>query len=244
MVSILGGKFVIGIIGAMELEVQEIRSEMKNIHTTSILGIDYDQGTIENVPCVLARCGVGKVAAAACAQTMLLKYHPQLVINVGVAGGIGEGIQIGDLVIAQKLVQHDMDTTAAGDPPGFLSGPNLIYLETAEKVLETAVSVSSQFYPSPVHCGIIATGDQFVADGELRKKICRQFDAVACEMEGGAIAQICWNGKTDFLVLRAISDSADQKAVMAFPMFARMAANRMFQLLPKLLPALEGLYHS
>ena len=130
---------MIGIIGAMELEVQEIRSEMKNIHTTTILGIHYDQGTIENVPCVLARCGVGKVAAAACAQTMLLEYHPQLVINVGVAGGIGEGIQIGDLVIAQKLVQHDMDTTAAGDPPGFLSGPNLIYLETAEKVLETAV---------------------------------------------------------------------------------------------------------
>ena len=230
---------MIGIIGAMAVEVEEILEQMEQEKAETFSGITYHTGRISGRECVVAQCGVGKVAAAVCAQTMILRYSPSALINVGVAGGIGKEIHIGDIVVSSTLVQHDMDTSALGDPKGYISGLGIVELPAdaplAAAVREAALSV----YPEEkIHTGIIASGDQFISGAEKLNTIAEEFGASACEMEGGSIAQVCTMNKTGFVVIRSISDNANDSAAVDFTQFAAESAHLLTRLICAALPKL------
>ncbi len=230
---------MIGIIGAMAVEVENLIEVMTKDQVEIISGITFHIGKIRGVDCAVAQCGVGKVAAAVCAQTMILKYQPSALINVGVAGGIGENIHIGDIVISRGLVQHDVDTSALGDEKGMISGLNLVAIPASRKLVNLVATTAAGIYGDGVHVGIIATGDQFICDAQKLKRLAVEFDASACEMEGGSIAQVCWMNKVDFVVIRAISDNADEDAGVDFGTFAVASAHKIAELITKLLPNLS-----
>ncbi len=227
---------MVGIIGAMAVEVEDLLAMMEEKASETVSGIVYHAGRIAGTDCVVAQCGIGKVAAAVCSQTMILKYRPAAVVNVGVAGGIGEDIHIGDIVVSRGLVQHDMDTSALGDPKGFLSGPDLVEIPASGLLAASAARAAGGIVGEKrVHLGVIATGDQFIGDAERLKKIAREFGACACEMEGGSIAQVCYLNRVPFVVIRAISDNADEAAAADFGAFAADSAKKTAALVRRLL---------
>jgi adenosylhomocysteine nucleosidase len=230
---------MIGIIGAMRVEVEDLISIMTDETTETISSVTYHIGKINGVPCVVAQCGVGKVAAAVCAQTMILKYQPSALINVGVAGGIGENIHIGDIVISSGLVQHDMDTSAVGDEKGLISGLNLVTIPASKNLIDLVASISNEVFGQGVHIGIIATGDQFICSREKFQAIADEFGACACEMEGASIAQVCYINQVDFVVIRSISDNANEEASVDFNTFAVTSAHKLTELIHKLLPNIK-----
>ncbi len=178
-------------------------------------------------PPAWAQSGVGKVNAAVCAQTMILKYAPSLVVNTGAAGGVGPEIRIGDLVVASACVQHDMDTTALGEKAGrdLRSGEGF-GLNSPDRQAASVLAEAAKALYGHVHRGIVATGDLFVADPEKNREIGRLFSAKATEMEGGSIAQVCYRNGVPCAVLRAISDNADNSGKVNFLEFARMASKK------------------
>jgi adenosylhomocysteine nucleosidase len=227
---------MIGIIGAMSVEVENLIEIMSDERVETVSSISYHLGKINGTECVVAQCGVGKVASAVCAQTMILKYLPSVMINVGVAGGIGDNIHIGDIVISRGLIQHDMDTSAIGDQKGWISGLNLVTIPVSEKLINLVAYTSAEIYGEGAHIGIIATGDQFIGDAEKLKRISDEFNASACEMEGASIAQVCYINGVDFIVIRAISDNANEEASVDFGTFAVTSAHKLTKLVSKLLP--------
>ncbi|MCH3971175.1 MAG: 5'-methylthioadenosine/adenosylhomocysteine nucleosidase [Oscillospiraceae bacterium] len=229
---------MIGIIGAMQVEIEQLLPKMKGITSHKISGVVYHHGRLAGVECVLAQCGIGKVAAAVCAQTMFLRYHPQAVLCEGVAGGIGKSIRIGDQVVASALVQHDMDTSAVGDPVGYISGLGQIEMNTSKEISDLLCRCAEKAHPGHVHRGVIATGDQFIADPARLKQLSQKFGAVSCEMEGGAIAQVCCMAGIPFAVLRSISDNADDDAKVAYTSFVKVAAHQNTEVLLAALPGL------
>lgn len=229
---------MIGIIGAMDMEVDGITSAMENIEKTTVSFITFYKGTLNGVELVVAKAGVGKVNAAVCAQTMILTYKPTLIINSGIAGGIGENVFIGDLVIGTSCVQHDYDTTAIGDKLGtvFTNKENLINLPCDENFSNLFASVAKDVYEHQIHKGVIATGDQFIADGEKCLFFQKEFCAIACEMEGGSICQVCFLNDIPFVVLRSISDNANHSETTDYMTFASSSADKLIQLVKAVLP--------
>ena len=218
----MADKNITGIIGAMDVEVENIAANIQDAGHTVISGIPFTSGILSGRQVVLARGGIGKVNAAVCAQIMISSFGVTEIINTGVAGGIVKGIKQNDIVIAERFVQHDVDTTPIGDPVGFVSTVNKIFFDTDEWItsrLKAAIGNKAR-----THTGTIATGDQFIADKKTGKKIHERFNASACDMEGGAIAQVCDLAGIPFGAVRCISDSADEKAHMDYPEFAAKAA--------------------
>ena len=215
---------MIGFIGAMQIELDGIRANMTDKRSVTVSGVEYVTGKLGKNEIVTAVCGVGKVFAAICAQTMILKFNPTLIINTGVAGGIADGLHIGDVVIADTVCQHDMDTSPIGDPVGLISGINKIYFETDKKASDALSASLAKFGINTVR-GNIATGDQFVSSGEKKSYLKESFSAAACEMEGGSIGHVCFVNNVPFAVLRSISDNADEGATMDFPTFAKASAD-------------------
>lgn len=213
---------ITGIIGAMDVEVESIASNMQDVGHKVISSIPFATGTLSGRPVVLARCGIGKVNAAICAQIMLSSFGVGEIINTGVAGGIVKGIRQNDIIIAERFVQHDVDTTAIGDPAGFVSTVNKVFFETDKGIISRLKAAIGN--KARTHLGTVATGDQFIADKKTGKKIHERFNASACDMEGGAIAQVCNLAGVPFGAVRCISDSADEKAHMDYPEFAAKAA--------------------
>ncbi len=213
---------LIGIIGAMEIEVEALRALMTDARDEVVSGIRFTVGTLEGTPAVCAVCGVGKVAAAMVAEAMILRFGVTRLLNTGVAGGLGEGLVVGDIVVADAVVQHDMDTTALGDPAGLISGLGIVKIPADPVFGATlqAATVAAGFVP---RVGTVASGDLFVAKDEDKARIKAQFDAVACEMEGAAIGQVAYTNGVPFAVLRAISDGGDG---MEFSEFVGLAAER------------------
>ncbi len=214
---------MIGIIGAMDVEVDGIKKLIENKKEKVISQITFVSGRLFGKEVVVAKCGIGKVFAALCTEAMINFYSPDLIINTGVAGSLCEELSTADVVLSTSVVQHDMDTSAIGDPVGLISGINIIEIPAdkalADRLFEVIESVG-------VKCkkGIIASGDRFVADAETKKKIVGEFNAVACEMEGGAVGHVCYVNRVPFAVVRAISDNADGKSEMDYPAFAEIAA--------------------
>lgn len=213
----------LGIIAAMALEAEPLIAQMQNTNTETVSGITFTKGNLFGHTVVVAVCGIGKVFAALCAQTMLLRYAPCAVINTGVAGSLSTKLKIGDLAVAERVAQHDMDTSAIGDPVGLISGINEIYLPADADIREKLLSAARAVGVNTL-CGTIASGDQFVSDADKKAFIADTFGAVACEMEGAAIGQVCFVNHVPFAVVRAISDDASGAAQMDYPQFAQMAA--------------------
>lgn len=216
-------KVDIGIIGAMQPEVEAIIASLSNHVSETVSGITFHTGLIDGKSVAVAKCGIGKVFAAICAQTMILKYSPDLLVNTGVGGAIGGGLNCGDVVIADRLCQHDMDTSAIGDPKGLVSGINMIYFDADSRVREILLEQGRELGLA-VKSGTVATGDKFIASAEDKHRIVTDFSASVCEMEGCAIAQTAFVNGTPFAVVRAISDSADGEATMDYPSFLQLVA--------------------
>ncbi len=215
-------KTYIGIIGALSDEVDGLVAALKKHKTERISGIDFHIGILAGKKVVIAKCGVGKVFAAIAAEAMILKYSPKLIVNTGVGGALAAGLIPSDIVIAETLVQHDMDTSPIGDPKGLISGINVVYFE-ADKRAVSILKDAADGLGLRSTVGRVATGDQFVASREQKESIVSEFSAAACEMEGCAVAQAAYVNNTPFAVIRAISDSADGGASMDYMSFLPIA---------------------
>ncbi len=215
---------MIGIICAMQLELDKINEEIENKEIQTISGITFTKGTLYGKEIVTAVCGIGKVFAAICTEAMILKYNPDVIINTGVAGTLTDKLSIGDVAVSEYVVQHDMDTSPLGDPVGLLSGINIVKVpadkETSEKMAQCVREIE-------INCikGVVASGDQFIAGGKRKDYIKDTFDAICCEMEGGSIGHVCFVNNVKFTVVRAISDGASDESHIDYPTFARMAAD-------------------
>ena len=216
---------MIGIICAMQIEIDKINEEIENKSTEVVSGITFTKGTLYGRDIVTAVCGVGKVFAAICTEAMIIKYKPDFIINTGVAGTLTDKLNICDVAVSENLVQHDMDTSPLGDPVGLLSGINIVKIPAdkaiAEKMAECVEKIGLKSL-----MGTIASGDQFINSAEKKSYIRNTFDAIACEMEGGSVAHVCYVNNTPFAVVRAISDGAGDESHMDYPTFARIAAEK------------------
>lgn len=221
---------MIGIIGAMDMEVDGIVGRMTETEEEIIASIKYTSGKLNGVPCVAARCEPGKVNAAACAQAMCIRYSPRAVINSGVAGGIGHGVHIGDVVIGTSCVQHDFDTSAFGDEKGFVAGIDRVYLPCDENMTEIVYNEAKEIYEGNVVKGVIATGDQFIADGDKCLEFNQRYNAQACEMEAASIAHVCLLNGIPFVGIRSISDNANEHGDVDFTAFAEASSKKAIEL--------------
>lgn len=215
----------IGILGAMDIEIEYIQEKMDTNLSKNICGIDFIVGKLGNTQVVLAKCGVGKVNAAITTQILVNFFDIDGIINIGVAGSLSNDLNIGDIVISKDLVQHDFDTTGVGDKPGYISGPDKIYFEADEDLINIAYNVAKENISNNVVIGRIASGDQFVYKQETKNNIVKIFNPLCVEMEGCAIAHTCFINHIPFLVIRAISDKADGSSTVDFNKFKIQSAN-------------------
>lgn len=226
---------MIGIIGAMETEVKTLIENLEAPVKTTLAGCDFYSGKLAGKDAVVVMCGIGKVAAAICAQAMIDTFHPDAIINTGVAGGLESTLEVGDIVVATDAVQHDFDLTAFGyakgympawgkdkdRPSGYPTSPELV-----EKLSEAAALTGAHFV-----AGRIASGDVFVSSNELKRTLIGDFSASAAEMEGAAIAQVAYQNALPCAILRAVSDLADREANISFDEFELIAAERSAKLM-------------
>ena len=213
----------IGIIGAMDVEVTALKEKRTNKEQITGSGIDFFCGELYGKQVVVAKCGIGKVFAAICAQTMILRFGVTHVINTGVAGTLSDKLGLLDVAIADGVVQHDMDTSPIGDPVGLISGINKVVLPTSTSLASLACE-AAKAVGKKTHTGIVASGDQFISDPERKRFIVDNFGAVCCEMEGASIGHVCYVNGVECLIVRSISDSADGSAHMDYPQLVSHAA--------------------
>ena len=228
---------MIGIIAAMDVELDSLRALMESPVEETAGGVRFVRGKLEGHDVVTAICGIGKVFAALTAQTMILRYAPEAVICTGVAGTLTDELGIGSIAVSSCAVQHDIDTSALGDPLGMISGLNLIELPASEPLADRLTACARELGIATKR-GPIASGDQFIASAARKAEIVRLFGAIACEMEGAAVAQVCHVNRTPFCILRAVSDSADGSSHMDYPQFVKLAAEQSVRLMRAFLKSL------
>ena len=217
----------IGIIGAMDNEIELLKNSMDVEACEDVTGMRYYRGTLGGHPVVLVRCGTGKVNAAICAQTLILRYDTGKIINTGVAGSLDSEIDIGDIVVSTDAVQHDMDVTRLGYGKGIIPDNEQSFFPADEKLRRSAIESAAVVAPEiRVFEGRIASADQFVADSTKKQAIIDDFGAMCCEMEGAAIAQVCAQNAVPFVIVRSISDKADDSGHMDYREFVQTAAKR------------------
>lgn len=226
----------IGIIVAMEEELESILDIMDNIEEKEIYGLTFKTGQIEKNKIIVVKCGVGKVNAARVTQILIDTFNVKCVINVGAAGALNPFLNIGDIVIGEKLIQHDFDITAFDHDKGYITGVgDYIYsdIELIEKFKKAANNLKEKDYK--IKTGIIATGDIFCTDIEMKNKIYSKFDADCVEMEGAAIAQVCYLDNIPFIVIRSISDSPNGNNEIDFDKFVELVSKRCANILREFL---------
>ena len=213
--SLNPNKKTIGVIAAMASEIDALKAALPGAEEEVISGVTYVYGELENCNLVLAQCGIGKVFAAMCAQTMILRFHPDQLLNIGVGGSLTPKLNIADVGVASAVVQHDMDTTSLGDAPGMVSGISVVEFPCDPDIVSALRACAEALN---VHCetGVIASGDQFICDADVKKRIVDTFGAIVCEMEGGAVGHVCYVNQLPFAILRAVSDNGDENAHRAY----------------------------
>lgn len=231
---------MVGIICAMAIEVDGVKALMKNSEKFTYSDMDFIKGTIGNCEAVAVECGVGKVNAAMCAQTMIDKFSPDIIINSGVAGATSEEIKICDIVVGTEVLEHDMNTSAIGDPIGLINlpGGSRTFFPCDEKTVEKVYEICSKFEGAKTFKGRIASGDIFVSRRSKRELLGIRFGALACEMEGGAVGHVCYRNKVPFCVLRVISDDFTKSKGMDFKAFSRIAGDRSVKVIKEFLSSL------
>lgn len=216
----------LGIIGAMQVEVEILLARMENQTSRTAAGSVFYEGTLEELPVVVVQCGVGKVNAAICAQILCDCFGVTHLVNTGIAGSLCADLDIGDLVVSSDAMYHDFDCVNFGYPYGKVPGMDVISFPADEAMMGYAFAAAESVNPGHTKTGRIASGDQFVAVKELKEKIIANTQGLCTEMEGAAIAQTAYRNQIPFVILRAISDKADDSAEMDYPTFERIAAHR------------------
>lgn len=216
----------LGIIGAMDVEVATLKAKMENISTREIAGSAYFEGNLEGTPAVVVQCGVGKVNAALCAQILCDVYGVTHLVNTGIAGSLCADLDIGDLVISLDAIYHDFDLHFWGRPIGQVPGMDVIAFPADEALRDCAYAAAEEENPGHTRKGRIASGDQFICSKEQKTKIIADTQAICAEMEGAAIAHTAYRNGVPFVIIRAISDKADDSAEMDYPTFEAIAAER------------------
>ena len=227
----------IGIIGAMEEEVAVLKQEMDIEETVDYASMQLCKGTLCGKNVVIVRSGIGKVNAAICAQILADKFNVDVLINTGIAGSLDAAIDIGDMVISTDLVEHDMDATIFGDPLGQVPRMDTFSFPAEKDLIEKAVAANEEANPDiKTFTGRIVSGDQFVSSAEVKEKLVKNFGAKCTEMEGAAIAHAAYLNKVSCVIIRAISDKADNSATMDYPTFEKKAIEHSVRLVRNLLP--------
>jgi len=227
---------MIGIIGAMELEVEQLTAAMENVTLTQQAGMKFYSGRLEETDAVVVRSGVGKVNAAVCTQILVDRFGVDAVLNTGIAGAVGLEVGIGDIVLSTSAQQHDMDAVAFGYDLGVIPQQDCSDFPADPALLQTALACCAECLPeAKVHTGRVVSGDVFVAKKEQKDFLRSQYAAACTEMEGAAIAHAAWLNGVPYLVVRAISDNADAGAVEDYPAFEREAAARSAKLVRAML---------
>ncbi len=227
----------IGIIGAMEEEVAVLKQEMSIEETVDYASMQFCKGTLCGKDVVIVRSGIGKVNAAICAQILADKFNVDVLINTGIAGSLDAAIDIGDMVISTDLVEHDMDATIFGDPLGQVPRMDTFSFPAEANLIEKAVAANEEANPDiKTFTGRIVSGDQFVSSAEVKEKLVKNFRAKCTEMEGAAIAHAAYLNKVSCVIIRAISDKADNSATMDYPTFEKKAIEHSVRLVRNLLP--------
>ena len=216
----------LGIIGAMQVEVDMLLKAMDRKYGKTIAGSVFYEGTLEGLNVVVVQCGVGKVNAAICAQILCDCYHVTHLVNTGIAGSLCADLDIGDLVVSTDAMYHDFDCVNFGYPYGKVPGMDVISFPADKTMADYAFAAAEAVNPGHTRRGRIASGDQFVAQKALKDKIIVNTQGLCTEMEGAAIAQTAYRNQVPFVILRAISDKADNSASMDYPTFERTAAHR------------------
>ena len=216
----------IGIIGAMELEVAALKNLMRVNTLTKKAGMDFYDGMLEGKPVVVVRCGYGKVNAGMCVQILADLFQVTHIINLGVAGSLNPELNIGDILISEKALQHDMDSSPLGFAPGQIPDIDVLAFPADRAMIDTAVAACRKVNPDiNVLTGLVVTGDQFISSKEVKDRLVSMFHGDCAEMEGAAIAQVSYLNKLPFIIIRAISDKADDSAgEIDFPAFEKQAA--------------------
>lgn len=216
----------LGIIGAMRVEVETLLEKLENRKAQTHAGSVYNEGRLEGLEVVVVQCGVGKVNAAMCVQILCDCYGVTHIVNTGIAGSLCNQLDIGDLVVSRDAMYHDFDCNAFGYPSGKVPGMDVVAFPADEKMIEFALSAAEQVNPGHTKTGRIASGDQFVCEKAQKEKIISVTHGLCTEMEGAAIAQTAYRNGVPFVILRAISDKADDSAEMDYPTFETQAAHR------------------
>lgn len=227
---------IIGIIGAMEEEIIVIRRKMTITETRNVASMEFYLGEMDEQKIVLVRCGIGKVNAAVCTQILIDLFDVGYIINTGVAGGLHPDINIGDIIISSDTVEHDMDVTAFGHDKGFIPRMDKTFFEADKWLVDMAQKAAEEIKGDhKVYVGRIASGDQFVSSMKVKQEIYTNFTAYCAEMEGAAIAHTCFLNKIPFVVIRAISDKADQSADVNFDDFVNIAARNASKMIEEMI---------
>ena len=215
----------IGIIGAMDLEIATLKEKMTDMSSKTVASMEFFDGSLNNVPVVIVKCGIGKVNAGICVQILHDLFSVTHVINTGVAGSLRAEINIGDIVVSTDAAQHDIDVTALGYQVGQIPQIPVLTFEADKSLADTAVTVCREVNTDiQVFRGRVVSGDQFISSKEKKKFLIQTFDGCCTEMEGAAIAQAAYLNGLPFVIIRAISDKADDSAEVDYPMFEHGAA--------------------
>lgn len=230
-----GNKRKIGLIGAMEEEVAILKENMKQPEEMTKAGMTFVHGNLWGTDTVVVVSGIGKVNMAVCTQILIDAYQIDTVINTGVAGSLNNTLDIGDIVLSRCAQQHDMDVSPLGDPVGIIPRMEQSIFPADEALIYLAKAACEKANPD-IHChiGKVVSGDQFIADAEKKDYLIQTFQGDCAEMEGAAMAQVAYLNQVPFLIIRAISDKADNSGHMDYPTFARQAIIHTVNLLKEL----------
>lgn len=225
----------IGIIAAMAEELEILLTDLTLEEKKEKANMTFHKGKLYGKDVVAVVCGIGKVNSAICTQILASEYNVDKVINVGVAGGIGKEIYPGDIVVAENLVQHDMDTTAFGDKMGQIPRLDTFDFKCDKELVALAKKACEAIPELNSFTGRIASGDQFIANLEKIQWLDKEFGAISCEMEGASIAQVCYLNSTPFVVIRSISDNANNGAHMDYQKFIPVAVKNSTRIIKQML---------
>ena len=229
----------IGIIGAMELEVEALKEQMDVKNIVEKASMKFYEGTLRGKDVVIVQCGIGKVNAGICVQILADLFQVDAVINTGVAGSLRAEINIGDIVVSTDACEHDMDVTALGYKKGIIPQMKESFFKADRQLVEAAIEVCREVNPDiNVYEGRVLSGDQFISGEEIKNKLIDLFDGSCTEMEGAAIAHAAFLNEIPYVVIRAISDKADGSAHLDYPEFERAAAAHSAKLVENLVKRL------
>ena len=219
----------LGIIGAMAVEVESLKAQMEDLTVVQKAGMEFYDGVLEGLRVVVVQCGVGKVNAAMCAQVLCDCFDVTHLVNTGIAGSLCAELDIGDLLISRDAMYHDFDAQHFGYEMGEVPGMGVLTFEADADMIALASAAAEAVNLGHSRVGRVASGDLFVAEKAVKEAIIAKTNALCTEMEGAAIAHVAFRNKLPFVILRAISDKADDSAEMDYPTFEAIAARRCAQ---------------